>query len=63
MTRIGPVQNQLVRYRFLEWTGIYGDVIEVTYDGLQPTGMMARDRAPRLSRFNQLVESLQNMGS
>jgi hypothetical protein len=40
VTRIGPAQNQLVGYRFLEWTGIYGDVIEVTYDGLKPTGIM-----------------------
>jgi hypothetical protein len=59
VTRIGPAQNQLVRCRILDRTGQNGDVTEDTYDGLQPTGMMGRDRTPRVSRFAQLVASLQ----
>jgi hypothetical protein len=60
VTRIGTVQNQLELARFLEWTGIYGDETEGTYRHGKPTGMMARDRAPKLRRFEQLLESLQD---
>jgi hypothetical protein len=65
VTRIGPVQNQFVRPRILDSAGQNEDASEDTYDGLRlkPTGMMARDRGPRPSRFAQLIESLQNRGS
>jgi hypothetical protein len=33
-----------------------------THDGLKPTGMMGRDRTPRLSRSEQLLDSLQDGG-
>jgi hypothetical protein len=39
------------------------DASEDTYDGLQPTGLMGRDRTPRLSRSVQLVDALQNRKS
>ena len=60
MTRIGPVQNQFVRSRILDSDEQNEDASEDTYDGLKPTGMMGRDRAPRFSRFAQLIESLQD---
>jgi hypothetical protein len=60
VTRIGPVQNQLVRSRILDSDEQNEDASEGTYDGLKPTGMMARDRAPKLRRFDQLLESLQD---
>jgi hypothetical protein len=59
VTRIGPVQNQFVRSRILDSDEQNEDASEGTYDGLKPTGMVGRDRAPRLSRFAQLIESLQ----
>jgi hypothetical protein len=62
VTRIGPVQNQVVRSRILDSAGQNEDASEGTYDGLKPTGMMARDRAPELRRFDQLLESLQDGG-
>jgi hypothetical protein len=60
VTKIGPVQNQLVRSRILDSAGQNEDASEGTYDGLKPTGMMARDRTPRFRRFEQLLESLQD---
>jgi hypothetical protein len=59
VTRIGHVQNQFVRSRILDSDEQNEDASEGTYDGLKPTGMMGRDRAPRPSRFAQLIESLQ----
>jgi hypothetical protein len=43
VTRIGPVQNQLVRSRILDSDEQNEDASEGTYDGLKPTGMMGND--------------------
>ena len=59
VTRIRPAKNQLELARFLDRTGQNGDTSEGTYRHGKPTGMMGRDRAPRPSRFAQLIESLQ----
>jgi hypothetical protein len=37
VARIGPVKIQLQLARFLEWTGIYGDVTEGTHHGRKLT--------------------------
>jgi hypothetical protein len=60
VTRIGPIQNQLELARILDRTGLYGDETEGTYRHGKPTEMMARDRAPKPRRFEQLLESLQD---
>ena len=60
MTSNRPVKIQLVRSRILDSDEQNEDASEGTYDGLKPTGMMGRDRAPRPSRFAQLIDSLQN---
>jgi hypothetical protein len=61
VTRIGPVQNQLViRSRFLDSAEQKEDAAVGTYSHGKPTGMMARDRAPKPRRFEQLLDSLQD---
>ena len=62
MTRFDLYRTTLVRYRFMISDDQNRGTSEGTYDGLQPTGMMGRDMAPRLNRYAQLIESLKDGG-
>jgi hypothetical protein len=59
----GKFVGHYILHRSQLWTGIYGDATEGTYRHGKPTGMMARDRTPGLSRFEPLLESLQDRES
>ena len=62
MTRFDLYRTTLVRSRFMISDEQNRHAPEDTYDGLQPTGMMGRDRTPRFTRSAQLIESLQDGG-
>jgi hypothetical protein len=60
VARIRPVKPQLELARILDRMGQNEDATEGTYHRRKLTGMMARDKAPGLSRFEPLPESLQD---